>query len=411
MCIRDSGSGNNDSYNVVVGAAGATLDGFTITKGYADHGSTAQYKSGGGIFNYGDAMLIYNCTLKNNYALYGSAIYQMGYNCSIFDCDISNNSGVNNLFGAVYITDYTYIGESSFNGNQCGGLYISGNYARVDSCTFENNQSKYGGAIGVATTSGTTYINGCTFSNNVATDTTREKGGGALHISGTSNLVEVNRCLFYNNSCSDEHDDGGGGAVYCLNSESKFVNSLFVDNINSGGYGGAISFKNCTEAEILNCTFYGNDCDMGGAINCCRRGSSATSNVLNIRNTILWLNDATYAHEISATNYDYVSSKTLTMYINNSDLDIDDRDERQYYGDWIYTYHSDIYHTDRDNVYSDPLYDNVTDVFGEGFALTSNSPCIDEGKSLYIIGYSSDLAGNDRQCNYIVDIGAYEYCD
>ena len=40
--------------------------------------------------------------------------------------------------------------------------------------------------------------------------------------------------------------------------------------------------------------------------------------------------------------------------------------------------------------------------------LSSISPCRDSGNNLYTIG-PLDLAGNNRQYNYIVDIGAYEY--
>ncbi len=200
-------------------------------------------------------------------------------------------------------------------------------------------------------------------------------------------------------------DDGGG--LYASYSTPEVINCLFINN--EAENGGGIATWQSNGSTVINCTFYGNDSSTGGAINYCRRSSSAASNVLNIRNTILWQNDATYAHEICAMNFDYGSSKTLTVYINNSDLDIVDRDERQYYGDWSYTYHANIYHANRENVYSDPLFVNVNDVFGHGFALTSNSPCIDKGDSLYIIGYSLDLAGNDRVCNYIVDIGAYEY--
>jgi len=64
----------DNSYNVVVGATGATLDGFTVIRGCANLVSS-RYYLGGGMYNYSVSPTVANCIFTNNYAAYGGALY------------------------------------------------------------------------------------------------------------------------------------------------------------------------------------------------------------------------------------------------------------------------------------------------------------------------------------------------
>ncbi len=86
---------DGNSYNVVVGAAGATLDGFTITMGYADHASTPQHQSGGGMHNSGCSPAVANCIFDDNYALYGGGMSNNSSSSpTVTDCEFTDNETV-----------------------------------------------------------------------------------------------------------------------------------------------------------------------------------------------------------------------------------------------------------------------------------------------------------------------------
>ena len=169
------GSGNNDSYNVVVGAAGATVDGFTITKGYADHASTAQYQSGGGMYNSSCSPTVTNCIFDDNYAKYG------------------------------------------------GGMYNTSSSPTVTNCSFTDNEAIYWGGGMENTTSSSTTITRCVFAGNAVTAT--NYGGGAIDCYSNSNADIIN-CTISKNTAANGYAGG-----LCSNASSPTINStIFWDN-------------------------------------------------------------------------------------------------------------------------------------------------------------------------------------
>ena len=60
----------------------------------------------------------------------------------------------------------------------------------------------------------------------------------------------------------------------------------------------------------------------------------------------------------------------------------------------------------KDNIISDPMFINPSD---DNFHLKPNSPCIDSGYNESISLTETDMDGNYRISNGIVDLGAYEF--
>ena len=67
-------TGNNtNSYSVVKGATGATLDGFTITAGYND-GGDCSFGCGGGMLNASSSPTLQNISFRGNWSFSGGAM-------------------------------------------------------------------------------------------------------------------------------------------------------------------------------------------------------------------------------------------------------------------------------------------------------------------------------------------------
>ena len=148
------------------------IEGFTLTRGNA--------YSGGGIFLFYASATITNCSFTNNTQSSmgaaiscfsgelhvsnssfsnneswwaGSAVYAGGGPIILEACSFSQN--VSSRGGAVYIVDAeTFISGCAFDANsgngdyQLGGaLYLEQTSGMLDSCSFTNNNAKYGGAI------------------------------------------------------------------------------------------------------------------------------------------------------------------------------------------------------------------------------------------------------------------------
>jgi predicted outer membrane repeat protein len=149
-----------NSYHVVTGATGATLDGFTITAGYADN--TLPF--GGGMYNNASPILT-NVTFSGNSA-------------------ITNGGGMYNSGGSPSLTNVTFSGNSAVSGSG-GGMANLNSSPTLTNVTFNGNSaSSYGG--GMYNESSTPSLTNVTFSGNSATT----YGGGMynFHASSVSKL-------------------------------------------------------------------------------------------------------------------------------------------------------------------------------------------------------------------------------
>jgi uncharacterized repeat protein (TIGR02543 family) len=334
------------------------LDGFTITKGYADG---LYYDSqGGGMFCLGSPTLN-NLIFDSNTAV-GSYSDSGGGGVYIFGSPVLNN---------VKFINNTFTGSMGRGG---GGMHVHGAWSpTLNGVTFLNNStSRSGGGI-FARDGITLNLNNVVFQGNQA----QGQGGGIYSYISTLNMKNVK---FLGNS-SGSH----GGGIFNKGGITTIVNALFSGNAStgSGTYGGGINVDGGS-VELANATFSANSSGhIGGAV-------MVQSGSLKLTNSILWNNSATPGYQ------DIYSTSAGTATVTYSTLN---------------TFRSNI--TAGDGcIEDDPLFVNAA---GGDFHLQSGSPCIDAGTNKpyesggIAEGITTDLGGNMRIINVRVDMGPYEY--
>ena len=195
--------GGEPAYHVVTGANNATLDGFIITGGQANSGSSSRDR-GAGIFNQNASPTIAHCVIRNNTASYAG-----------------------------------------------GGMYNANAAPRVVACRFEANTTTgsffsqgYGGAVYNTGSSNARFEN-CVFAGNVAQATLLSDGlGGAMYSTGSAPLL-LNCSFFDNRSYGAIFSDGNGGALYNRLASPVLTNCILwgdlPNEIENSGTGGAVA--------------------------------------------------------------------------------------------------------------------------------------------------------------------------
>jgi len=166
----------DNSYNVVIGADNAILDGFTITGG---NGS-----DGGGIYCYGTSPIISNCVITANSAGQdGGGIYNDGGALKVTNCVFSENSA-----------------DTGAGPGGGGGMYNRGGSAVIVNCVFSGNYSDaFGG--GMFSTDCNPIVTNCTFSGNWA-----YFAGGAIYSSGTATPA-LSNCILWGDGAGSAGDE------------------------------------------------------------------------------------------------------------------------------------------------------------------------------------------------------------
>jgi len=222
----------------------------------------------------------------------GSALDVIDYSTMLDGCTFSGNQQTTSGLGAGIAIEagsgvarsHTIV-SSTFSGNTAGGGAgisidnVSGTPIQIDGCTFTNNVasglSGYGGAAILSFTSGMEIID-TTFTDNHAT-AANDNGGAIL---APQRALSCRGCTFSGNTAT-----GTGGAI-CATGIAA-VNSTFTGN-SAGSNGGAIYVDNPALAKALqlaNVTISGNTANGGGGI-------SGGSPSVVVKNTIIAANTA-----------------------------------------------------------------------------------------------------------------------
>lgn len=241
-----TGLGTN-SYHVVTGAAGATVDGVTITAGY----SSIFGQAGGGLYTEA-SVTINDVTFSGNRAYYGGGVHSVA---------------------TLTMTNSTFTGN--YADGSAGGINSFGGGTTLTNVTFTDNRCEQdgGGARGNAMT----FAN-VTFANNTAA----HRGGGFYVAGGTATLTDV---VFNGN-----HGGGGayfGGGMTIEGTSPVTLNRVTFTNNSTGGIGGGLGAWT-GNATLNDVTFSGNQAGSGGAIgvsDASYAGNWTLNNVLITGNT------------------------------------------------------------------------------------------------------------------------------
>jgi predicted outer membrane repeat protein len=185
-------SGNNASEVFSVTGA-ALLSGLTVTQGQASQGGGISVGATG-------KFTAANCAFNGNNAIYaGGAIYDLGA-MTVSGCTFSGNIVSTD-------TDHTQPADGGAIYDNAGTLATS-----VTNCTFDSNKSRtnggqlnFGGAL-FNKSSGTLTVADCTFTNNVAMDTSNKGNGAALFNDAGASLA-VTGCTLSGNTAIDSGND------------------------------------------------------------------------------------------------------------------------------------------------------------------------------------------------------------
>ncbi len=219
----------DNSYHVVTGSgvdAAAVLDGFTITGGKANGGSSGQ-KIGGGLTTDGGSPTLTNVTFSANSATNGGGgMFNTEGSPTLTNVTFSGNSATNG--GGIYnsstssptLTNVIFSGNSaSSNG---GGMYIPApGSATLTNVIFSGNTATNGG--GIYNSASSVMLTHVTLSGNSATN------GGGIYNGGFYGSPTLANSILWGNTASS------GAQIY---ENSGYSVSATYSDI-QGGWGGA----------------------------------------------------------------------------------------------------------------------------------------------------------------------------
>ena len=266
-------AGSSDVENVVT-FKDCTFEGLTSTASGTIYGGAAAFVSSNKSFD----ILFDGCTFKNNNAVRGAvALSNSGAesNVSFSGCTFSNNVSNGNQGGSIYVyaNGKTTIDSSSFAGDGSTSTANNGGAIAIiagATVTLQNGCSFTGcttsGSGGAIFNHGTLIADGATFSN------CKAKLGGAIHTDGAATIGETAGCTFSNNVATES-----GGSIHFQKTASGAASpTLFVSNTSFNGNGedtnavlkgGAIAATSAAyEFTISNCTFSNLVAANGGAL-------------------------------------------------------------------------------------------------------------------------------------------------
>ncbi|MFK8005253.1 MAG: T9SS type A sorting domain-containing protein [Saprospiraceae bacterium] len=247
----------------------STVDGFTIRNGdTSPEAATGNDRRGGGILTYG-APAIRNCLFTQNNGYYGGGIYpRIGGAAGVIidNCVFENNNSdrqgaaIHLLCGTATVSDCIFTGNNA--ANRGGAIYNSSTASNIMNCTFSFNSvpTSAGGALMIRNGNDNDFdpvnIVNCTFENN-------ESGfGGAMGVYDSKSIANVTDCDFISNSAGTS----GGATTNGFRATSNFTNCNFSQNEATNG-GAMYSQNRNATIHINNCEISFNEAQRGGAIN------------------------------------------------------------------------------------------------------------------------------------------------
>jgi len=402
----DFKNNEENSYHVVRStdvAAGTVLDGFTITAGNAT--GEEDERLGGGMFNISSDVQVLNSRFVSSRAEFGGAIYNRSSTIDLEDSQFNGNVAVE--IGAAVRSfeqsDLTAVNcvfannkNVDVNGGSGGAIaFFASGAVSVSQCVFDTNTATGpAGAIDIDSASSVSI------SDSVFIGNSSISAAIILLQYGGSSPATIKRCDFIENSgdvvcgaiCAGassgsevrildcrfiKNQSASFGSACILSSNVSLINCIFSQNV-SGDANGAV-FLAGDDINIVNCTWGGN---LGGGV-AYEEFSEAT-----LTNCVLWNNTPTQIEEASGGPPPPPQSSGLMPVLSHCNVQ----------GAWDGPGDANI---DADPLFVQPGVHDLRLAFG--------SPCLDAGDNSAVPDdIETDLAGNPRIQNGIVDMGAYE---
>ena len=245
---------------------------------------TDQYNHsfGGAIYNPGEHydpyLYLTNCIVRNNYAMYGGAIYMTHGHLKVVNTTFESNVAYN-YGGAIAasdnsridIIDSTFINDKSIN-DSGGAIYFKNANVTISNSDFINSFGQFGGAI-------------CDLNS----------------------VTVITNSRFYGNNASYR-----GGAIYSIYGKFYVDKSHFEGN--HGKNGGGIFLDNATDHYIKNCVFVSNTAEV------CGGGIYSILNIIpsNMKNTYI-NNKASVSNDLYVTHQinPWLGDGNYTMIVND----------------------------------------------------------------------------------------------
>ena len=240
----------------VNGANNATLDGFTITRGYSaaygggmlNHSSSpivtnctftgnSADNTGGGMMNYSSSPIVTNCTFTGNSAnTDGGGMMNYSSSPTVTNCTFKENEAAAAAGMANYISSSPTVTNCTFKENEAAaaaGMANSSSSPTLTNCTFSGNSASYGGAMLNDNSSPT--VENCTFTENEAT----QNGGGMYNDSSSS--PTLTNCILWGDTGGEIYNDSSTPTVTYSCIEGGYTGTgnssdapLFVDGTDDG---------------------------------------------------------------------------------------------------------------------------------------------------------------------------------
>jgi predicted outer membrane repeat protein len=382
----------DNSYNVVTGATGATLDGVTITGGYATDSFGSPPKFGGGMYNDNSSPTLANVTLRGNVANFGGGMYNInGSNPTLTDVIFDGNAallygsgnggGMYNTNSSPTLTDVTFSGNTTDSFG--GGMSDIDSSPVLTHVTFDGNSTEFNGGGLYSTGLTNLTLTDVTFAGNVART---GRGGGLYSAPGLANLTLTNVTF------SGNVANFGGGLITFSDNNATLTNATISGNYAT--YGGGMLTSGSSNLTLTNVTISGNAALVAGGGMYNLNGSTP-----QVRNSILWSNGSSNVfngNDLGKPLSVPVFSASIVQGAGGS-------------GAWNPSFGTD----GGGNLDADPLF--VTPVpapaptTGGDLHLGPGSPALNTGNNSFLpAGLSTDLDGNPRIVGGTVDMGAYE---
>ena len=393
--------------------------------------------NGGGIYNNGDLRMM-NCTISGNYA---NCNFGYEYVTYLYN-DNGGGGGIYNT-GSLIMSDCTITGNTAggYYGNG-GGIYNTGTLKLSDCIITENTAGGYysnGGGIYNNSPSTSNSLTGCTISDNLAS----RFGGGIYnyHRSATYRILTLTNCTISRNfSDNDVGLSNGGGGIYNYDAGMLLNGCSVVRNFTSNGNGGGISSRGSvemTDSRIIGNTakngggggIYSADnlltlsnCDISGN-SAIAEGSTAGGGICVSGTWAVYLTGCTisgnsasscssnsYGGGLSYDGYLCVVNTIITLNYANVGRDTYPVIEPDL-SDNYYVFDSNFLTGLDPGFVTAPIFDEtgkLINLDSLDLSLSPESQVINIGNNAYVTT-ETDLAGNPRIYNGIVDLGAYEY--